>query len=284
MKLRLKTYEFDLNERFIVMGILNRTHDSFFDHGMYFQLDAFLRRAEELVSQGADILDVGGVKAGPGPEVSESEELDRVIPAVELLVNRFDTPISVDTWNTRVIDESLKAGAVLANDISGFGSPGYLESVSNNDGAVVATHIRLVPRLADPNPTYSDLVGEVIDFLQLRVRKALNAGIGPESIIIDAGFDLGKTTAQSMQLLEATNLLANLGYPLLISASNKGFVGEVLGKGINDRATGSLSAAALAATKGARIFRVHDVASTRQALDVLCAVNYGGRPGWLREA
>lgn len=282
MKLRLKKYEFDLDERFVVMGILNRTQDSFFDRGMYFQLDAFLRRAEQMVTEGANILDVGGVKAGPGPEVSESEELDRVIPAVELLVDRFDVPVSVDTWNTKVIGEALRAGAVLANDISGFRSPGYLDSVSNHGGAVVATHIRLVPRVVDPNPTYSDLVGEVAEFLQLRVQEALGAGIGRESIIMDAGFDLGKTTAQSMQLLGATDSLVNLGYPLLISASNKGFIGEVLVKDINERASGSLSAAALAAAKGARIFRVHDVASTRQTLDVLCAINYGGRPGWFR--
>ncbi len=283
MILKLGDFQFDLEERSLVMGILNRTRDSFFDRGAYFELDDFLRRAEQLVHEGADILDIGGVKAGPGPEVSEEEELERVIPAVKLLRDRFDIPLSVDTWNTRVIGEAMKAGAVLGNDISGFGSPGYLENVARYSGAVVATHIRLVPRLADPNPVYHDLKSEVRNFLVERVRMALDAGIARESIIVDAGFDLGKTTAQSMELLLATDQLCELGYPVLISASNKGFVGEVLGKAINERRFGSLSAAAIGAAKGAKVFRVHDVLGTRQILDVISSIAAGSPPLWISE-
>lgn len=264
------------------MGIMNRTQDSFFDHGAYFEMDSFLRRAEQLVKENADILDIGGVKAGPGPEVSEAEELDRVVPAIVKLRERFDIPLSVDTWNTRVIDESMKAGAVLANDISGFGSNGYLEAVAKHGGAVVATHIRLVPRLADPNPVYQDLKTEVFQFLKIRTQKALAAGIGRESIVVDAGFDLGKTTAQSMELLQGTSELTKLSYPVLISASNKGFIGEVLSRDINNRRNGSLSAAAIAAVQGARIFRVHDVAGTRQVVDVISAIDLGEPPAWLK--
>lgn len=265
------------------MGILNRTTDSFFDHGAYFGLDAFLRRAEQLVEEGADILDIGGVKAGPGPEVSELEELERVIPAVELLKDRFDIALSVDTWNARVIDEAMDAGATLANDISGFGAPGYLENAARHGGAVVATHIRLVPRLADPDPVYADLKGEVKSFLAGRVEMALEAGIAPDSIIVDAGFDLGKTTSQSMELLLSTRDLGELGYPVLISASNKGFVGEVLDKPVDDRRMGSLSAAAIGAVLGAAVFRVHDVAGTRQVLDVISAISAGKLPAWISE-
>lgn len=283
MLLKLRNFHFDLDERALVMGILNRTRDSFFDHGEYFELDAFLRRAEQMVSEGADILDVGGVKAGPGPEISEAEELDRVIPAVELLRDRFDIALSVDTWNARVIDEAMKAGAALGNDISGFASPGYLENVAKYGGAVVATHIRLVPRLDDPNPVYDDLKGEVRQFLSARIDRALAAGIGRESILVDAGFDLGKTTAQSLELLLSTQELGQLGYPVFISASNKGFVGEVLGKAVSERRMGSLSAAAIGAVKGAKVFRVHDVAGTRQVVDVISAIIAGYPPRWVLE-
>jgi dihydropteroate synthase len=283
MVLKLRSFEFDLDQRSLVMGILNRTKDSFFDRGRYFELDAFLRRAEQLVTEGADILDVGGVKAGPGPEVPEAEELDRVIPAIELLRERFDVALSVDTWNARVIDEAMRAGAALGNDISGFGSRGYLENVARYNGAAVATHIRLVPRLADPNPVYRDLKAEVKEFLVDRVNLALEAGIARESIIVDAGFDLGKTTAQSMELLLSTEQLCQLGYPVLISASNKGFVGDVLGKAVSERRTGSLSAAAIGALQGAKVFRVHDVAGTRQSLDVISAIAAGRPPAWVLE-
>ncbi|TAN30052.1 MAG: dihydropteroate synthase [Actinomycetota bacterium] len=284
MVLKLRNFQFDLEERALVMGILNRTEDSFFDHGEYFELGVFLRRAEQIVAEGADILDIGGVKAGPGPEISEAEELDRVVPAVELLRDRFDIPLSVDTWNARVIDEAMSAGASLGNDISGFASPGYLENVSKHEGAVVATHIRLVPRLADPNPVYQDLKGEVRQFLADRVERALKAGVRRESILVDAGFDLGKTTSQSMELLLSTDELGQLGYPVLISASNKGFIGEVLGKVVTERRMGSLSAASIAAVKGAKVFRVHDVAGTRQVLDVITAIMAGYPPRWLTES
>lgn len=265
------------------MGILNRTTDSFFDRGEYFEFDTFLRRAERLVNEGADILDVGGVKAGPGPEISEAEELDRVIPAVGALRERFDVALSVDTWNARVIEEAMKVGASLGNDISGFGSPGYLENVAKYHGAVVATHIRLVPRLADPNPVYDNLRKDVRDFLKLRVEMALDSGISRDGIIVDAGFDLGKTTVQSMELLLATSDLCTLGYPVLISASNKGFLGDVLSKPVTDRRMGSLSAAAIGAVQGAKVFRVHDVAGTRQTIDVISAIAAGRSPAWISE-
>lgn len=265
------------------MGILNRTTDSFFDHGKYFPMDAFLARAEELVREGADILDVGGVRAGPGPAVSLDEELERVVPAIELLHERFDIALSVDTWNTRVLDEAMRAGAVLANDISGFSSPGYLEAVAKHAGGVVATHIRLAPRVADPDPVYDDVKRDVKDYLSERISWALSAGIGGESIVVDAGFDLGKTTPQSMQLLLATDHLVSLGFPILISASNKGFIGDVLNKAIDQRRAGSLWAAAIGAVKGAKIFRVHDVAGSRQVLDVVAAISYGSRPAWIDE-
>ena len=153
-------------------------------------------------SEGADILDVGGVKAGPGPAVSEAEELDRVVPAVQGLVERFGLPVSVDTWRSAVAEEAFRAGAVLGNDISGFGDPDYLSTAAAAGASVVATHIRLAPRVPDPEPVYADLVGEVSAFLVERAGRALVAGIRREQILLDAGLDLGKTAVQSLELLQ----------------------------------------------------------------------------------
>jgi len=145
------------------------------------------------VAEGADILDVGGVKAGPGPEVTEAEEMDRVVGAVAGLVSRFPTPVSVDTWRASVARASYKEGAVMGNDISGFADPDYLAAAAEFGAAVVATHIRLAPRVADPDPHYDDVVVDVSRFLTERAERARAAGIPPERIVLDAGLDLGKT-------------------------------------------------------------------------------------------
>src|SRR5437879_5654637 len=161
------------------MGILNRTPDSFFDQGSYYDFDAFLGKAEQLVADGADLLDVGGVKAGPGPDVGEAEELDRVVPAIEALRGRFDVPLSADTWRASVAKAAFEAGACVGNDISGFADPDYLPVCAAAGAAVVATHIRLRPRVADPNPEYDDVVVTVRDFLADRAARAEAAGIPP---------------------------------------------------------------------------------------------------------
>ena len=244
------------------MGILNRTTDSFYDKGAFFALDAFLARAEQLVEDGADVLDVGGVKAGPGPEVGEAEELDRVVPAVEALVARFDVPVSVDTWRASVARSAYGAGAVVGNDISGFADPDYLPAAAEAGATVVATHIRIGPRIPDPEPHYDDVVIAVRDFLADRARRAEEAGLPVERIVVDAGLDLGKTWQQSVQLLRASGTLAALGYPLLLSASNKTFLGRLLDLDIAARGDASLAAAALGVALGCRIVRAHDVAGT----------------------
>src|SRR6188768_756945 len=168
---------FDISYRSIVMGILNRTPDSFYDQGGYFGFDDFLAKADGLVTEGADLLDVGGVKAGPGPEVGQEEELDRVVAPIAALHERFDVAISCDTWRAAVLDEACKAGAVVGNDISGFGDPAYLAVAARHDASVVATHIRLKPRVADPEPHYDDLLGDVTAFLLDRAARAEAAGL-----------------------------------------------------------------------------------------------------------
>jgi len=270
-ELRLKGRSIDLAKP-IVMGILNRTTDSFYDKGSYFDFDRFLEKADELVAAGADILDIGGVKAGPGDEVTLSAELDRVVPAVEAVATRLDVAISVDTWRSEVLDAVLAAGAHLGNDISGFGDLHYTKVAARHGAAVVATHIRLQPRVPDPNPVYDDLVADVRDFLLQRVDRAIEDGVDPRSVVIDAGFDLGKTTAQSLLLLNSTKNLVDTGYPVLISASNKGFIGETLGLDITERRLASIAAASFAMMQGAVIFRVHDVLGTVKALDTIAAL------------
>jgi len=258
-RFRLGESVHELADRTLVMGILNRTPDSFYDRGATFALDDLIRRAEVLADHGADILDVGGVKAGPGPEVTEAEELDRVVPAIEALHSRIDIAISVDTWRAVVLDEACKAGAVIGNDISGFGDPDYLTVAARHAASVVATHIRLKPRVPDPEPHYDDLLREVSAFLVDRAHRAEDAGLAPEQIAIDAGHDLGKTPAMSAVLLRESDALASLGYTLLLSVSNKRFFGELLDLDIDERRDVSLAAVGYAVMHGCRIVRVHDV-------------------------
>lgn len=270
--LALGDRRYDVEHRALVMGILNRTPDSFFDRGATFGLDALVERADRLVADGADVLDVGGVKAGPGPDVGEQEELDRVVPAVEALTARFDVPVSVDTWRAGVAWASFQAGAVVGNDISGFADPDYLRVAASAGASVVATHIRLAPRVPDPEPFYTDVVATVAGFLAERARWAMAAGVPSERVVLDAGLDLGKTADHSLVLLRSSDVLAGLGHPLLLSASNKTFLGIRLGLELTERREASLAAAALGIARGCRIVRVHDVAGAVRARDALAAI------------
>jgi dihydropteroate synthase len=267
--LSLGTSNFDLTSRALVMGILNRTKDSFFGPAATFELDALYARADQLVSDGADLLDVGGVKAGPGDEVSEQEELDRVVPVIVELVTRFDLPLSIDTWRASVAQAAYAEGACVGNDISGFADPDYLKVAARANATVVATHIRLRPRVADPNPQYDDVTNTVEQFLRERRQWALDAGVASDRIIIDAGLDLGKSAAQSLQLLRDSSRLAESGTPLLLSASNKTFLGVMFDLPVTERRDASLAATALGIAAGCRIVRVHDVAGSVRVRDTI---------------
>jgi len=257
-----------------VMGVLNVTPDSFSDGGRYADPAAALARARQLIADGADILDIGGESTRPGAEpVTEAEEIDRVVPVVAGLVARFHTPVSVDTWRASVARASYAEGAVMGNDISGLGDPDYAPAAAEHGAAVVITHIRLRPRVADPEPRYDDVVADVAAFLAERAGQARAAGVPAERIVLDAGLDLGKTAEQSLTLLRASSHLASLGFPLLLSASNKTFLGKVLDLEITERGAASIGAAALGIAWGCRIVRVHDVLGTSRARDALAAVS-----------
>ncbi len=270
--LALGSAHYDVTTRALVMGIMNRTKDSFFGPAATYNLDAFFTRADQLVSDGADLLDVGGVKAGPGDDVTEAEELDRVVPVIEELRRRFDLPLSIDTWRASVAGACFNVGACVGNDISGFADPDYLAVAARAGATVVATHIRLRPRVADPNPHYDNVTETVRDFLVERRQRALDAGIADERIILDAGLDLGKTAAHSLQLLRDSSVLAALGSPLLLSASNKTFLGVMFDLAVTQRREASLGAAALGIAGGCRIVRVHDVAGSVRVRDTLSRI------------
>lgn len=272
MWLALGSRRFDVTHRALVMGILNRTLDPSCGQGRFLDLDDCCQRAERLVSEGADVLDVGGVEDGPGPEVGEDRELDQLVSAVEALHTRFDAPLSFDTRRASVARAAYAAGAVMGNDISGFADPGYLPAASEAGASVVATHIRLDPRVADAEPHHDDVVAHVTHFLAERAGQAQAAGIPPERIMVDAGLGLGKTPRQSLVLLRATSALATLGYPVLLSASHKPFLGALLGLEVEARHHASTTAHALGIIGGARLIRVHDARSARRVADVLAAV------------
>jgi dihydropteroate synthase len=277
ISLSLGATTFDLTSRALVMGILNRTRDSFYEPAATFDLDELFERAERLVGEGANLLDIGGVKAGPGDDVDEAEELERVVPVVTELVRRFDVPISIDTWRAGVAQAAFAEGACLGNDISGFADDQYLPVAAAAGAAVVATHIRLRPRVADPTPHYDDVTATVADFLTERRQRALDAGVHEDRIVVDAGLDLGKTAAQSLQLLRDSDRLAGLGATLLLSASNKTFLGVMFDLPVNDRREPSLAATALGIASGCRIVRVHDVQGTVRVRDVIARLIEEGR-------
>jgi len=204
--------------------------------------------------------------------VSVDEELERVVPAIAALHERFDTPVSCDTWRAAVATEAYRAGAVVGNDISGFADPEYLPAAARAGASVVATHIRLGPRIPDPDPHYDDVVGEVCRFLARCADRAAVAGIPARRVMVDAGLDLGKTEAHSLLLLRESDRIAALGHPVFLSASNKRFLGHLLGTAVSDRTEATHAAHALGIGLGCRVLRAHDVRGARRVSDVMAAV------------
>ena len=277
MRLRLGEWSVDLGSRALVMGILNRTTDSFFDRGAHFRLDDLLRRAEQLVRDGADLLDVGARAAGVGTrDVSVAEETDLAATAVEALGQRFDVPLSVDTWRAAVARAAFSAGAVLANDVSGFRDPELLPAAAAAGASVVATHIRLPPGVPDVEPAYADVVGDVAAALAHLAGQARAAGIAADRIVVDPGLDLGKTWPQSLRLLANADCFVRLGYPVLVGPSNKIFLGRALGLDVTDRELATVAACAFALDRGVRLLRVHDARGARQAADLSAALAASG--------
>jgi dihydropteroate synthase len=253
----------------LVMGILNVTPDSFSDGGRFASLESALSRAEQMIADGVDIIDIGGESSRPGaPSLSLQEELGRVMPALYALRD-CGKPISVDTYKPDVMREAIAAGADMINDINAFRAPGAIEAVADSDCALCIMHMQSAPPTMQQRPAYDDVVREVSDFLRARVEVLMAAGIERQRLCIDPGFGFGKTTEHNFALLKACGQLRDeLGLPLLAGLSRKSMIGAVTDRPVEQRLAGSIAGALAAVAQGAQMVRVHDVAETVDALKV----------------
>lgn len=251
------------------MGILNTTPDSFSDGGRYQSLEFAVSRAEEMIGEGVDLIDVGGESTRPGaPVVSLEQELSRVMPVLYALRD-MGKPLSVDTYKPQVMREAIIAGADMINDINAFRAPGALEAVAGSDCALCVMHMQGAPQSMQQDPTYGDVVAEVIAFLRERVDAMVAAGIERERICIDPGFGFGKTLQHNYALMQNIGRMQHeIGLPVLAGVSRKSMIGAVTGKPVERRLAGNIAGALAAIAQGARIVRVHDVVETVDAVNV----------------
>ena len=269
-----------LPETSLVMAIVNRTPDSFYDKGRTFGLDAALERVDQVVAEGAHIVDIGGVKAAPGEEVSAAEEADRVLPVVTAVRTRHPSLIiSVDTFRASVAEQVLAAGADIVNDAWECPEPETYAVAASFGAGVVCTHAgHLPPRTRPHRVAYPDVVADVVRTLTGMADRAVAAGVPRASVLIDPGHDFGKNTRQSLQLTARTSDLVATGWPVLMALSRKDFVGEVLDLLPDDRLEGTLAATAVCAFQGARVFRAHDVTATLKVLRMVDAIRCRTQP------
>lgn len=262
-----------------IMGVLNATPDSFSDGGAvhardgHLDISRVLRRVEAMVEEGADIIDVGGESTRPGAAaVTVAEELQRVVPVVEVITARFDVPVSVDTSTPEVMTAAAEAGASLINDVRALRRPGALQAVADTGLPVCLMHMSGEPDSMQQRPEYEDVVQEVKDFLAERVATCEAAGIGRDKLLLDPGFGFGKTLQHNLDLFRGLGELQQLGMPLLVGVSRKSMIGALLDKPVEQRMVGSVVMAMLAAQQGVSIVRVHDVSATADALKIMTAI------------
>ncbi|CAI8238109.1 MAG: Dihydropteroate synthase [Glaciecola sp. HTCC2999] len=257
-----------------VMGVLNVTPDSFSDGGQYISIDAALNQAEQMVRSGATFIDIGGESTRPGADaVDEQTELERVVPVIEKIAANLDCVISVDTSKAKVMRAAVEAGARLINDVCALQQNNALETAASLQVPISLMHMQGEPRSMQIAPDYESVVGEVYEFLELRINACLSAGINQEQIIVDPGFGFGKTLEHNYQLLKHFDKFQYLNVPTLAGMSRKSMVGNLLNRHVDERLAGSLACALLACTKGASILRVHDVQETADTIKVFNKMN-----------
>ena len=276
-ELRIGNKRFRLGKRTIVMGILNVTPDSFSDGGRFLSLDKAVEHAVQMEKDGADIIDIGGESTRPGASpVSVEVEMNRVVPVIEQLIEKLDVPLSIDTYKSVVARKALDLGVGMVNDITAFrGDPGLADVVKDYDVPICLMHMKGNPRDMQVNPVYDDVVNEIRVFLKERTSYAISQGIKRENIIVDPGIGFGKRTGKGVEdnceILHRLSELKSLGFPILVGASRKTFIGNVCGGDtalpVSERLEGSLAAACVAVMNGADIIRVHDVKETRRCVD-----------------
>jgi dihydropteroate synthase len=259
------------------MGILNLTPDSFSDGGLYSDSEEAIQRAQMMIEEGADIIDIGGESTRPGSEpVGRAEQMSRVLPIIEKLHYRLPQHclISIDTTKAKVAEAALKAGAAMVNDISaGRDDPEMFEIVARANVPIVLMHMQGTPKTMQDNPSYTDVVSEVVSFLQAQAAKARRAGIHQENIIIDPGIGFGKRKQDNLQLMAELDRFVRTGYPVLLGTSRKRFMGKICGETRPTELLGAtIATTAFGVSKGVKIFRVHDVRPNRQAADLITAV------------
>ena len=256
-----------------VMGILNITPDSFSDGGVFLSPDKAIAQALRMAEAGADIIDVGGESTRPGARsVPAQEEIDRVLPVVEALHANIPLPISIDTSKPEVMRAAVKAGAGLINDVRALRETGSLETASRLGVPICLMHMRGEPRTMQDDPRYTDVTGEVREFLKQRLEACVNAGIPASRLVVDPGFGFGKTLEHNIELLRGLNKLLSLGAPILVGLSRKSMIGKALGLPVEQRLHASVALAVMAVQQGARIVRAHDVGPTVEALRMWASV------------
>lgn len=269
-------FSLDLSSRTHIMGVLNVTPDSFSDGGEYFDFSQAKEQAQCLVTDGADILDVGGESTRPGAEpVSLEEELRRTMPVIEELSGELNVPISIDTYKPEVARKAIEAGAAIINDISGLRDRKMIELAIEKNVPVVIMHMKGTPRDMQKNPTYNDVVAEVADWLDGRARQAITVGLPEDKILIDPGIGFGKNLEHNLELIRRLSELKSLGYPIVLGTSRKSFIGAVLDLPARERTEGTISSVVYGITQGASIMRVHDVKEVARAVKVADAIRGG---------
>ncbi len=259
------------------MGILNVTPDSFSDGGQYTLLDNALTQAQAMLASGAKIIDIGGESTRPGAQaVTVTQELDRVIPVIEAIKSRFDCLISIDTSKAQVMEAAVKAGADIINDVKALSEPGCIDVVAKYQTPVCLMHMQGEPRTMQHNPSYQDVVNDIKRYFVERLAACFAAGIKANNICLDPGFGFGKTLEQNYQLLERLGEFKSLNLPLLAGLSRKSMIGNVLDLPAEQRVNGSVACAVIAAMKGARVIRVHDVKPTVEAIKIVSATKMYG--------
>ncbi len=270
MTLELGRHSFADDQK-LMMAIVNRTPDSFYDRGATWAEDKAFERVATVVAQGAEIVDIGGIKAAPGVEIDAAEEKGRVVDFVARVREAFPgLVISVDTWRAEVGDAVCRAGADVLNDAWGGADPELVDVAAAHDAAIICTHTGgATPRTRPYRVEYDDVVAAAIADTMAYADRAVAAGVDPRSVVIDPAHDFGKNTFHSLELTRRLGEMVATGRPVLVSLSNKDFVGESLDLPVGERLTGTLAATAVCALAGARIYRVHEVVETRQSVDMV---------------
>lgn len=274
MIVRAKDRTIEINDRPLVMGVVNVTPDSFFDGGRYATPDAAIRHALRLAEEGADLLDIGAESTRPGADsIDEGEERRRLMPVVTAVAKAVSIPISVDTMKATVARAALEAGAVIVNDVSALqADPAMAEVVATTGAGVVLMHMQGSPRTMQKAPVYDDVVGEVAEFFRERMRFCRDRGIEQDQIVLDPGIGFGKLLLHNLTLLGQLETFVSFGRPILVGVSMKSFIGQVVGRPVEERSWGTAAAIALAVSKGAGILRVHDVKAMKEVVAMAAAI------------